>query len=88
MEIKTEFRNDLLKRKEVILTMESTTNPGKETVTNEIVKVMKTDVKEIVLRTIKNNFGTHKYVIEAFVYDSKEDLDKIEPKKKAKKGNK
>lgn len=86
MEIVKEHKNTLLKRKEVVFTLKSDANPGFENAKKAIGEKMKVADETIAVKYVKNNFGTHSFTVEAFVYDTKEDKEKIEPKPKAKKG--
>ncbi len=85
MEIKKEFENKLLKRKEVEVTLVSEKNPGNVEVIKNIIEKFKTTADNITVKSIKNRFGSHEFLIEAFIYDSKSDKDRIEPRKKQKK---
>lgn len=85
MKITKESRNNLLKRKEVVFVLESEKNPGFSVVKEKVVHGFKTHDDHVAIKSIKNNFGTHQFVIEAFVYDTKEDKERIEPRVKPKK---
>jgi ribosomal protein S24E len=85
MNVVKEFENDLLKRKEVVVTLESESNPGFERSVKEVAGHFKVDESEVVVRRVGSSFGNDEFVVEAFVYDSAEQKDKIEPKKKEKK---
>jgi len=79
------FRNDLLKRNEFKVVMSADKNPGLANSTKLIAEHLKTKEENIALRELKSSFGRDTFLIELFVYDSKADKDKIEPKKKIKK---
>ncbi|OIO81047.1 hypothetical protein AUJ84_01750 [Candidatus Pacearchaeota archaeon CG1_02_32_132] len=83
--IKKDFKNTLLKRREVVLEIDSSQNPGKEGAKNAIVDKLKANLDLIAIKKISGFFGSDKFMIEAFIYESKEDLEKTEPKKKEKK---
>ena len=86
MEKIREFDNKLLKRKEVVVREEFNGNPGFAKSTELIAKEFKTDQEKISVKKIESGFGSNEFTIEAFIYDSKEQKDTIEPKKKEKKG--
>ena len=84
MEIKKNFRNDLLKRKEILFVVEKDSNPGFEGVKQIAVDNFKTEAENVAVKFVKNNFGTHEFLVEVFVYDSKSDKERVEPKVKVK----
>jgi len=85
MDITKDFKNNLLKRRELKLAIESPSNPGFENTKKTISEKFKTEVDNIAVKSLINNFGTNEFMIEAFIYDSKDHKDKIEPKIKPKK---
>jgi len=85
METKKKFRNDLLKRNEIVIVNEYDSNPGFEKTKSDLASGLKVDAENIVIRRVGSHFGSNEFVVEAFVYDSPEDLAKVEPKKKEKK---
>jgi len=78
-------RNDLLKRREIQLAMSSENNPGLEQARKFLAEKLKHPEEHIAIKSLKNNFGTNEFLIEALAYDSKEDKERIEPKPKIKK---
>jgi ribosomal protein S24E len=78
-------RNDLLKRREVQMVMQSDTNPGFDGAKKKIMEEFKASDEDVVVKFVKGHYGRRDFLIEAFIYDSKEDLEKIEPRKKEKK---
>jgi ribosomal protein S24E len=86
MEIHSDTKNTLLKRREVKGAIQAETNPGFEQVKQALAKVSKSDAENIAIKYLKNNYGSDEFLVEAFIYDSKEHKDSIEPKPKAKKG--
>jgi ribosomal protein S24E len=84
MKIKTEFKNDLLNRREVVVLLDSESNPGFENVTKLLAEKFKSDVAHVVVKGIRNNYGSKEFVIESFIYDSAEHKHKTERKKKVK----
>jgi len=85
MKVVEEFDNKLLGRKELKVAKTYDSNPGKEKVTQDIIKNFKTDEVNFVIKSIKNSFGSNEFVIEVFIYDSEELKKKYEPRKKEKK---
>ena len=81
MEIHEEFRNDLLKRTEIRGVVSSDGNLGKANALKAVVEAMKVNEEQVLLRSLKNNFGTNEFWIEAFVYDSLEDKNSVERQK-------
>ena len=79
------FRNDLLKRNEVKVVMSAGKNPGLATALKNIAEHLKTKEENVVVRELKSSFGRDTFLIDAFVYDSVMEKDKIEQKKKVKK---
>jgi ribosomal protein S24E len=85
MKIIKNFRNDLLKRNEIKVVMSADKNPGLANSIKLIAEHLKTKEENIVLRELKSSFGRDTFLIEIFLYDSLEDKNKMEPKKKVKK---
>src|SRR3989344_4023033 len=79
------FKNKLLKRNEVEIETSASKNPGFQNSLKLVSEEMKAPEDRIVVKAVRSQFGNNKFVIESFVYDSKEDKEKIEPKKKEKK---
>ena len=85
MKVENDFRNMLLKRRELKFIVDSNSNPGFKQVVEIISKEFNVSEENIAAKGIKGSFGMNKFLVEAFIYDSKEDKDKIEPKPKVKK---
>tara|TARA_Y100000310_G_C20701497_1_gene830404 strand:- start:2792 stop:3166 length:375 start_codon:yes stop_codon:yes gene_type:complete len=85
METVNDFRNELLKRREVKIIVEAESNPGFDKAGDIISGELKSEKDTVVVRGVKSKFGRNTFLIDAFVYDSKEDKEKIEPKVEAKK---
>ena len=84
MNILKEFKNSLLKRKEVKVSQEYESNPGFNKALQDIAKHFKVQEDFIVINKLESNFGTNEFLIEAFIYNSLKDKERIEPKKKEK----
>ncbi len=82
MNIIREFRNDLLKRREVELALESDKNPGVQRVLTEVGQKYGASEEVISVKSVHGKFGSGRFVAEAFIYDTAEDKLKAEPKKK------
>jgi ribosomal protein S24E len=85
MKIIKETKNDLLKRKEIQFVIEAEKNPGFEGSKKVLIEKIKTPEENIAIKFVKSKFGTHEFLIEAFVYNSKQDKEIVEPKQKEKK---
>lgn len=80
-----DLRNDLLKRREVKLVVESNSTPSFESSTKMISEKFKAAEDSIVVKGIYGKFGHNTFLIESMIYDSVNDKDRVEPKKKEKK---
>lgn len=84
--IKEQKENPLLNRKEVYGEIQfKGATPSNKEVSAELAKKMKVNEGCIRIQHIYGTFGTQAASLEAHVYESKEQLDKIEPKIKEKK---
>jgi len=79
-------QNVLLKRREVKIIVEAGKNPSMQEASKAIAENFKTAEENVAIKEIKGKFGMKTFLISANVYNNKEDKEKIEPKKKAKKG--
>jgi ribosomal protein S24E len=85
MEIKQDTRNDLFKRQEIILLIEAEKNPGFEEMKKKIAEKFGKPEENIDVYNIVGSFGRNSFEVSAFVYDTKEDLDKMARLKMTKK---
>ncbi len=85
MNIINESKNKLLKRKEITISIDRTNNPGFEDALNVLADNFKIDKSLIVIKSLKSKFGQHSFLIDALIYDTIQDKEKIEPKKREKK---
>lgn len=85
MKINKDFKNVLLKRREILFVVESESNPGYEAVRKLLNEKVKAPEETVVIKFVKNNFGAHEFLVEAFVYESVEDKNNFEPRVKEKK---
>lgn len=79
-----DFRNDLLKRREVSAVLNFETNPGFEKVRNFIIEEFKVKEDEIVVNNVLSKYGSDSFSVEFYIYDSVEDKNKIRHKKDVK----
>jgi len=86
IEIKTKKENPLLKRQELegIIAFEGAT-PSLQNLKDELAKKLGVQTEVVAVRHIFGDFGGVKADFDAVVYPTKEQFDKIEPKKKEKK---
>ncbi len=80
-----DFRNELLKRREIVVQKKYISNPGFVTAKKDIAECFKASEDCIVIRNVLGNFGSDVFNIDARIYDSLENLQKVEPKPKMKK---
>ena len=82
--IKKTEEKPLLARKEVDahVVFEGKATPSNAEVAKAIASELKTDEKLVVVKHIYTAYGSSEAEIEAYVYNTDEDLKKIEPKKK------
>lgn len=85
MNITSDFRNELLKRREVKIVLQSDKNPGLEQSRKIVADALKSTNEVVVVKALNSRFGRDTFSIDAFVYDSLKDKEKIEPRLKVKK---
>lgn len=85
-EIKNKKDNTLLKRHEVTgeLKFTGAATPSNKQLQEELAKKLSVAPEVIVIKHIYGSFGGGKATFEAYAYASKEQMEKIEPKKKVK----
>lgn len=76
----------LLARKEISghIMFEGKSTPSNENVRKAIASELKADEKLVIVKHIYTSFGSSEASIEAYVYNTEEDLKRIEPKQKKK----
>lgn len=82
--MKHKFDNKLLKRQEVTLHLDSKSNPGFAGATKSVAEEFGAAEELVVVKNVKNSYGTSKFVIHAFIYDSAEAKETVERKVKVK----
>ena len=92
MKILNETYSKLLHQKVIVAEVShiGKPTPSEEEIKKDMVKISKGKEELIIIKKIDTKFGSGDSIVTAYVYDSKEDLDKIEPvtkhmKKKAEK---
>lgn len=80
MNIKKDFRNHLLKRRELIFELDSKDSPSNKGVKKFISEEFNKPLEVIFVYNIKSFFGRHIFEIYADIYDSADDLRKTIPK--------
>ena len=72
-----EFRNDLLKRREVKMAVNAESNPGFDEVRKIIAEKFKVETENIVVNNVESKFGSDNFLVKAFIYDSLEQRKEI-----------
>lgn len=85
MKILRDFKNNLLKRKEIEAELESESNPEFTAISKMVAEHFKAKEGVIAVKKIGSRFGDNKFRINAFIYDSAEAKSAIEPEPKLKK---
>jgi len=81
----SDVKNDLFKRREIKIVVDSSGNPGFANALKIVSEQFKANEENIAVHNVKGKFGRDTFLIEAFIYGSKEDKEKTEPKPKVKK---
>ena len=77
--------NYLLNRKEIKIVIQADKNPSFNEALLIFNKEFKADPEATVIKNVKGKFGRDTFLLTAFVYKTKEDKEKFEPKAKVKK---
>jgi ribosomal protein S24E len=85
MNILKEIKNDLFKRREVKIILPSEKTPSYAEVSKLLSEKFNSTEECIVVNKVQGRFGAKTFLIEANIYDSKEDKEKTERKPKEKK---
>ena len=88
IEISKENENPLLKRKELVVMVESNVTPSKKEILGMVCAKTGAPQECVVLDYIDQKYGTHESEAHLKIYNSKEDLLKVEPQKKEGAGEK
>ena len=76
--------NVLLKRKEIKILVEADKTPSFAEAEKVIIEKYKVDKENLVVNGINSKFGRNTFLINAYIYNTKEDKEHIEPKAKKK----
>jgi ribosomal protein S24E len=76
METKKQIRNDMFRRQEVSFVLEAEKNPNFDECRKLISEKFSKPEENIDVYGVRGSFGSKSFVIKAYVYDSKEDLQK------------
>ncbi len=84
LEIKNKKENPVLQRQEITgeITFTGTATPSNKQVHEELTKKLGIQAELVAIRHIYGSFGSGKAAFEAVAYATKEQFDKIEPRKK------
>ena len=88
MEIKKDFKNELMQRRELSLIVDSEKNPSFAEMSKMISEQFKSPEENIMVEGIKGKFGSNTFLVKASIYNSKELKDAsfkvlTKPKKEA-----
>ncbi len=78
MEIQRDFKNLLLGRREIVGVIAGESNPGFDKAKEELVNKLKVEKELVVIKKLGSKFGRKEFVVDAFVYNSAGDKDRIE----------
>lgn len=78
-------KNPLLGREEVVIDIEANSTPSFIDAAKIASEELKTSEELLKVRKIDGKYGTTKFRVYVNVYSSKEELERLEPKKKEKK---
>lgn len=78
-------KNPLLGREEVVMDIEANSAPSFVEATKIAAGELKASEEALKVRKIDGKYGTTKFRVYVNVYSSKENMEKMEPKKKEKK---
>jgi len=85
MQIIEEKQNTLFKRKELKILVETSVTPSINEAEKIISDKFSSPIENIKVDKVKGKFGRKTFLIDAKIYNSLEDKERIEPKKKEKK---
>ncbi len=70
------IRNGLLKRQEISFTLEADKNPSFDEMRKKIAEDFKKNEEAIDVYGVRGSFGSNKFKVDAYIYDSRDDLEK------------
>ena len=78
-------KNPLFAREELIFEIEQLKTPSFAEVEEILNEKLKIDKKAVAIKEIKGLFGSRRFKVKAFLYESSVEKEKVEPKMKLKK---
>ena len=72
MEIKKDIKNNLMKRRELEIVLESDKNPSFSEISKLLAQDLKAEEESIMVENIRGAFGKKDFIIKASIYDTKE----------------
>ena len=82
LEIINQKKNPLFNRTELIAKINENSIPSRIQVIEELLKKIPTKKENIKIKTIKGKFGSKEFLVHANIYDSKQEKEEYEIKKK------
>ncbi|MFA5357778.1 MAG: 30S ribosomal protein S24e [archaeon] len=80
LDVKKNNRNELLKRSEVIAETEDKATPSRNALREKLSAMLNAPQERIIVEKVETGFGNKKATVYAKIYDTKEQLMKIEQK--------
>lgn len=77
MNIIRDFKNELFKRQELVVDIESEKNPSFDEVKKMVAEKVGKSEENIDVKKVKGGFGQRKFRGEVYIYDSKESLENM-----------
>lgn len=74
--------NPLFNRKEIVFEVSSEVTPSRKEVGDLIVKEFSTNLDNMKIKKILGKFGSKNFKVNVFIYNSEEEKNQIEPKRK------
>ena len=85
MDIISDSKNDLLKRRELVLELSAPKTPSFEEAAKMVAEQFKADAECVVVKSIVGGFGKSSFKLSVFIYSGVSEKQKYEPKPKVKK---
>lgn len=86
IKVVNEKEEKLLNRKDILINLDfEDKTPSREVIKKELVEKLKIDPELLKIKKIQQEFGDRKAKVFAYLYNSKESLNKVEVKNKKKK---
>lgn len=82
MEIIKDTRNELLGQREICILIESEKNPNFQEMRKKLSEKFEKPEDVVDVYNIKGSFGSHKFKVYAYIYDSKKNSENINSKGK------